>query len=333
MLNCSKEIIKYHNEKVTLNQSMQNRMRELRDANRNRIKKTLHNANKPNYLEMISQGSYAMHTMIQSEKNDFDIDDGIYFSRSELKDSNDNDMSIGKIKNMICDAVTTHTLSEPPKIKTNCIRVQYAEGYHVDIPIYRVDGNKIELASADGWKVSDARAVTNWFNEAIKKSPDETNGRQMRRIVRLLKTIIKNDTSLSKIKSPSGFVISILVNECYAPEYNRDDLSLYNTMMNIKNRLSFNQQVMNPVLTSLPLIEYPYHATIGFYHKLDSVLNDLQVLNTTKDAEEALKAWGKIFKEKEYFQQFVDENKNRGIWESNSNNTSPVEKSGGGRFA
>ncbi len=101
MIDCSKEITKFHNEKVTLNQETQDSMRERRNANRNRIKTALEEDGKPDYSSMVSQGSYAMHTMIQSEDNDFDIDDGIYFAKDELKNNDGTYMSVNKIKNII----------------------------------------------------------------------------------------------------------------------------------------------------------------------------------------------------------------------------------------
>lgn len=56
------------------------------------------------------------------------------------------------------------------------MRQKYPEGYHIDIPVYRIvrskdaSGNEVveyELASGDNWVKSDARKVTRWYNDAV----------------------------------------------------------------------------------------------------------------------------------------------------------------------
>ena len=63
MFDCSKDVISHHDEKVTLPQAERTKMRERRDANRERLKRGLKNAGKPAPREFVSQGSYAMKTM------------------------------------------------------------------------------------------------------------------------------------------------------------------------------------------------------------------------------------------------------------------------------
>ena len=348
MIDCSKEITKFHNEKVTLNQKTQNSMRERRNANRERIKTSLKDDD-PQYKKMASQGSYAMYTMIQSDDNDYDIDDGVYFLEDELKDKDDKPMTTDKIKKIICDAVSTENLKEPPTIKKNCIRVQYKAGYHVDIPIYRiVEGNNqkeyYELASTD-WKRSDPIAITDWFNNAnVSKSPDDKNGRQMRRLVRLLKYFVKNNSWAAK--RPSGFLLSVLVVECYSPQAERDDMALYYLLLAIHMRLSHSSKVYNPISkingeldTSTDNI-----STIRFREGLKSKLNNLKPTlgNPKASKKDTLEAWGAFFNEKQYFNNLTaeedDTNSSHNTapkfdnWES-KDDISAVSKKGGGRYA
>ena len=76
MFNCSKEILRFHDEKVNLPDPIRKIMRDRRDANRTKLESGLEANNKPQVEEFVSQGSYAMRTMVQTEGNDIDIDDG-----------------------------------------------------------------------------------------------------------------------------------------------------------------------------------------------------------------------------------------------------------------
>ncbi len=76
MFDCSKDILAYHDDEVTLPHAERTNMRGRRDANRDRLKKGLKDKGKPAPREFARQGSYAMKTMVQHPDNDYDIDDG-----------------------------------------------------------------------------------------------------------------------------------------------------------------------------------------------------------------------------------------------------------------
>ncbi len=165
---------------------------------------------------------------------------------------------------------STDNFKTPPEVRGNCVRIYYADGFHVDMPVYRTfEENGLshkELASTGTWKTSAPEDITNWFNGQVKaKSPDETNGRQMRRMVRLLKAWSK---SRSSWRMPSGFVLTVLVDEAY---YNnptwkdRDDLALLQVMRSIRNRLQLNERVYRPVS---PTEEITRESTLGRVQKL-----------------------------------------------------------------
>ena len=79
MFDCSEEISRFHADLVNLPEATRTAMRERRNTNRDRLKSGLKSANKPTPKEFVSQGSYAMRTMVQHQTNDIDIDDGVYF--------------------------------------------------------------------------------------------------------------------------------------------------------------------------------------------------------------------------------------------------------------
>ena len=265
--------------------------------------------NRPKPKESITQGSYAMKTMIRHEDNDYDIDDGIYFKRSQLKTKNGNDAAALAVRQMVCDALQDDSrFNDPPEVKTNCVRVNYGAGYHVDIPIYRTDesGNNPKLASAD-WVASNARGVEKWFCEENKqKSPDEQNGRQLRRVVRLLKYFAKSRPSWEDTL-PSGFALTILVCECFHPHLGRDDVSFYNTLCNIYHRLNQRLDIWHPKTPNTLVNSGMDDAkTRNFRDNLRDnlkVLGDIVIPDECEE-HEAAGAWGAFFAT-EYFIEFV----------------------------
>src|SRR5687767_12198048 len=138
MFDCNDDVLAYHDEEVTLPQSERTAMRDRRDANRDRLKARLKEKGKPAPQEFIKQGSYAMRTMVQDPDNDYDIDDGVYFSEVSLRDKNGIGMAPNAARQMVCDALKDDRFKKQPEVRNSCVRVHYDEGYHVDIPVYRI---------------------------------------------------------------------------------------------------------------------------------------------------------------------------------------------------
>ena len=291
MFNCDKNLRKFHNENVSLTNDQRSEMRYRRDANRNRLKNGL---DVP-IEEHQSQGSYAMHTMVHDSNNDYDIDDGVIFFQEDLKGSNGTNKPALDARKMVKNAVDDNSFKKSPEVRKNCVRVYYDKGYHVDIPVYRkLYDDTLELASSD-WKESDPCAVTNWFNDEVKKqSPDSENGRQLRRIVKLIKSY-KNSRDSWKSQMASGFVISALVVECYVSD-DRDDISFYKTIRAIHNRLQYDLEVDHPVLDEKLTNGYDDAKTKFLRNKLSQALQNLEILlecNCCK--QKAFNAWYKVF--------------------------------------
>src|SRR6185437_12846619 len=142
-----------------------------RNSNRDRLRKGLSKNAKPAQLEFKSQGSYAMKTMVQHPELDYDIDDGAYFAKEDLVGPRGAELTALQARQMVRDAIDDGSFKAAPEVRKNCVRVYYAAGYHVDVPVYRrvitkdILGRETihyELASSD-WKRSDARDVTAWF--------------------------------------------------------------------------------------------------------------------------------------------------------------------------
>lgn len=305
MFDCSKDVLAHHDQEVTLPQSERTEMRKRRNANRDRLKKGLKDQNKPAQREFVSQGSYAMKTMVQHPDKDYDIDDGVYFDKEVLVGDRGAEMSALQTRKMVRDALDDGSFKTPPEALKNCVRVYYQAGYHVDVPVYRrvttkdFWGNEtyhFELASSD-WKRSDARDVTNWFNtENTEQSPDTDNGRQLRRVVRQIKKYSRSRTSWGG-QILSGFGITKLVTECFRGNADREDRALRDTMKAIRDRLNLSLVVAHPVTPNETITKGTDDARARFLR--DRLTEAVDALAPLFDADctrtKALKCWDKVF--------------------------------------
>ena len=288
MVDCNSELNKFYNEKVRLG-NLWNTLGKYRDINLDRLKNGLWNNNSPAYNDTISQGSYSMRTIVQHVNNDYDIDVGVVFNNSKIRNMTSKD-----IKDMVYRAIQDDRFQKAPEVLKNCVRVYYSEGHHVDMAIYRKKDDRQELASSD-WEESNPEEIVEWFNNAvISKSPDDSNGRQLRRIVRFLKfwSISRNAWDM-----PSGLILTILAVECYVPIKARDDQSLYETLKKIKNRLQYNKSILNPLnLKEIANSDKHKRRVENLYDKLRALFDEyLSELELTKDKKRALMIWGKFF--------------------------------------
>lgn len=345
MKDCAKDVLAYHDDKVSLPQSERTNMRERRDANRDRLKTRLKAKENPLPKEFIKQGSYAMLTMVQDSSNDYDIDDGVYFTQASLKGPNGGDKAARDARQMVCDALADERFNKQPEVKKNCVRIFYNDGYHVDMPVYRIRDNDgdYELASSSDWVHSRAADVEEWFNNANQtKSPDENNGRQFRRIVRMLKKFAKSRDSW-KSQTTSGFAITILAEEKYVSNKDREDTALRDTMQAIYNRLLWNLEVAHPVTPGGKVTNGADDSKMKFFReKLESALKDLEVLDKSDcTREQALKAWDKVFGTDFFIGRYDEKDEEKcsenSLFMANliasKSDPAPVRKDGGNRFA
>lgn len=305
MYNCHNDVLAYHDEEVTLPEAERREMRKRRDANRERLKDGLARDGNPQPAKSKSQGSYAHRTMVQDPNKDYDIDDGVYFTKEDLMGPQGGDKTASQAKAMVCDGLQDEQFKDAPEVRTNCVRVYYAAGYHVDVPVYRVVeatdwlGNtevRYEIASSD-WKESNPGAVTDWFNENNEsQSLDDSNGLQLRRITRFIKGFARSRESWRK-RIASGFTITALVVECYKANANREDRALYDTLVAIRDRLNWDLQVKHPVVDGEMLTTGPDDARTKFLReRLDWAIGHLAALSLADcNRETALKAWDKVF--------------------------------------
>ena len=351
MFDCAKDVLAFHDEKVTLPQAERDDMRDRRDKNRTRLENGLKKNEKPAPKEFCSQGSYALKAMVQYAAKNYDIDDGVYFEKSALVGPRGAEMSALEVRQMVRDALDDGSFKTPPKLHTNCVRVTYDKGYNVDVPIYRrvVTSNKgtenevfhYELAGAD-WVRSDARDVTSWFDaENIRQSPDDSNGRQLRRITREIKMYARSRSSWEN-SILGGFGITTLVVECFKPNADREDKALHDTMKAIRDRLNLNLSVKHPVTLGDTITSDPDDPKARVLReKLTDAIDWLAPLfEADCDREKALGCWDTVYATT-FFSDRLEKTDAKAATSSVSalsylsTSTRPgvVRKEGGGRYA
>lgn len=303
-IDCHAEMTAYHRGEVTLSLEQQQAMRRHRDAGRTRLENGLDTAGHPQPREVRSQGSYQMRTMTQDPDNDYDIDDGAYFLSDDLKDADGQPLTPLEARQRVCDALKWDgRFNRQAEVKNNCVRQAYAEGYHIDVPVYRIveieDDNgdpaeRFELASGDEWVISDARAVTQWFNGYVGElNQGQADGSQMRRITKLTKKFARRADW--KEKTTSGITISKLVVDHFVAATDRDDKSLRNTWEAMHAALELSTEVKHPVVEKNLAEEGD--AKVSFFKDcLALALDDLQVLDKDDCTRaQAREAWDKVF--------------------------------------
>ena len=304
---CDRDIRGYHRKRVALTSSQRQQLKDRHDSNRSRLRSGLEKNEDPKPKKSVSQGSYEMRTVIQEPDNAYDIDDGVVFTEESLKGPKGGEKSPLDARKMVCDAVHSDSFATPPEVKTNCVRVYYNDGPHVDIPVYReledwFGNTSNELASAE-WKESDPDGVNDWFKRWLNRKRD--NGQKhSRELVRLMKSICKNRPSYSL---PSGFEITVLIEECYSLGHERLDVALRYIVGAVYDRLRSNLWVRHPVVDEWLIDSDSEHKTRNLRDLLKTAVNDLAELDAPNcTRSRALKAWKKVLRT-DYFDDEIAE--------------------------
>jgi hypothetical protein len=314
---CHKEMKGYHAAEVSLSVPDQTEMRKRRNAGRTRLKSGLADAGHPAPKEIASQGSYAMQTMIEDAECDYDIDDGVYFDKEDLKKSDGTYLTAPGSRKRVRDALKDDRLTYDAVVKKNCVRQKYPEGYHIDIPVYRivkgqdVFGNAtehFELASGEDWVKQDARAVTRWYKSKVGQElkSGESDNNQMRRCTRLTKRMARNRVAW-KAKTTSGICLTKLLVDHMVSISGRDDDALHATWKAMKAQLDVSLRIVHPVDTSKNLAEHDDEQVKFFRDCLGEALKKLEVLDKPECTKrQALDAWDSVFNTR-YFSEHASE--------------------------
>lgn len=297
MYDLSSKFLTFYNDYVVLSSDEKQKLYDKKKLNTNRLKEGLkeyNNDNNTSYriAEDCIQGSVATSTVIQNEENDYDIDVAIVFDKENLGNKGPS-----STRNMVADALgrKTKQFNTEPEVKTSCVRIKYADGYHIDFAVYRryYDYDKEEYIyehAGSDWTIRELRGLTNWFDLENNNS----NG-NLRKVVRLSKMFCKSRESWKNM--PSGLNQTVLCDEQLS-NYDRIDELFYFTMKNIVDRLDNNTTVLAPVDNhrNLTLRKSDIDKMVKWKNRLKSKIGDLNVLfDDDCTEEEAMEAWFYFF--------------------------------------
>lgn len=278
MANCH-QLFQDFNESIALDSEYKKSLRRSRDAVRKKIKSYFKDKNNGLTPKFHGQGSFMMHTIIEPLDGEYDIDDGIYFQVEE-----EPSVTVHTFHRWICEAVDGHT-KEKPVDKQTCVRLIYANNYHLDLPVYYIiEGSSPYLAhKGKGWIASDPREFISWFNQKA-----DSDG-QLKRIVRYLKSW----SDYRKGELPSGLIFSILAANNVA--YNeRDDVAFHQTLCNIKNSLNLSFACYRPTTPAYENLLEDYSKTnkTYFIEQLNNFIASAEkALDDDTNEEDASKCW------------------------------------------
>lgn len=259
------------NEKIVLTDTYKENIRKGRDALRGKIN-AYYIDNGLTTPKHSSQGSFHMHTAIMpKEEEDFDLDNGVYLQGYATDQTNW--PTTLSVHDDILSAVEGHT--KEISDKDTCIRVNYQDNYHIDLPIYIMgkDGLGKDVAylahTTKNWQISDPKAFSDWFTEKVKE-----HGKELRRTVRYIKAWTNHNSINLK-----GITITILASECFYSEEN-GPLILLGTITNILDRLEEDFTCYKPVRPKHEDLLSSYT-----YYEQQALLEDLKTLkNKINDA-------------------------------------------------
>lgn len=336
MKNCSDDVLKYENDKVALSESERGAMRDRRNANRDRLKSGLKKMDRKGPHDNVVQGSYAMKTMVQDAENKYDIDDGAAFLPEQLLDEKGNAMEPLAAKKMVKSALLKDArLPSEPKILKNCVRIEYEGGFHVDIPVYRVettwDGReKFQIAGESEWRKTNPRELTEWFDGQVSaKKRQADSDPQLRRMVRLLKKFARANSD----NPPVGLVLTILADEAFSYARDREDETFRDLLQRVKTRIDGNWHVYNPKDFSEELTKPSDEARIKeLSNKIKAALERLAKLDDPQCSRSTARtAWDFVF-QTDYFADLERTDREKQSTASIVPDR-PVRKEGGGTYA
>lgn len=175
MYDLSTKFKKFYDTEVVLSKKETNNLRSKKQLNIDKLKLGIEEYNTENgtsykIVEIIEQGSVAMSTVTQNQKNDYDIDVAIVFDYTNISE-----LGHVKIKNIVVESLKKKCINfkKEPEALTNCVRIVYSDNYHIDFAIYRrtknEDGSfKYEHAGSD-WRERDPKAINNWFKMKLER--------------------------------------------------------------------------------------------------------------------------------------------------------------------
>lgn len=291
MYDVSKEFDEFYSDYTVLPREIQSDLREKKKLNLDRLDSGLEEYNDENNTDYYvsdtkEQGSVAMATVTRNDSKDYDIDVAVIFDEDNLGE----DTGTTKAKNIVVNALKKKCVNfkTEPTALTNCVRIEYSDGYHIDFAIYKkVDDTYYHAGSS--WQERNPMANNNWFSEAVKEKGDK-----LRSVVRLSKMFCKSRDSWVM---PGGLIQSVLCDECFV-DYDRLDECFYYTMKNIVDRLDDSIEVYNPTdaTKSLLLKQKDRDKMNNWKNRLSDKISKMEIITKSEcTKKQAFDSWHSFF--------------------------------------
>ena len=296
MANNHEQFVAFH-ETIKATDVRKKKLKANRKTLRDRIKKYFKD-NLPDEIQpkFHSQGSFALDTILNPIKDDdglaaYDLDDGVYF----IGESEEDKHEIQWYHDKVYAAVDGHT-DQKPNDKKSCIRVNYADGHHVDLPMYfKVEGDAHpQLAhKKKPWVEQDAKDFEDWFREQCDRKT------YLREIVRFLKAWREYMKAEKGVDLPCGFILTILAANHYTEnDSTRFDVIMKDTLVSMEDELSKDGhfKCKRPVSPYEDLFEnYSDTKRNTFLSRLKSFREDAVRAVNSKNQKEGCEKWQKYF--------------------------------------
>lgn len=245
--------------------------------------------NQPDYpVSFWIQGSHKNSLNIRTEEDDCDQDDGVYIDR----DPNDS-VDGTTLQKWIFEALKDIT-NESTEHRKKCIRNNYKENnmgtYHIDYPSYYYQKDKMKhpllTVKNELLEESDPQEFTEWLN----KNTDEKG--QLRRNIRYLKAWC--DSKSKEQKMLNGLTMTVLSVNNFVSVDNRDDESLYKTLLEIHKSLKSKWTCIMPATPNDDLLRgYDQKVKDNFIKALSTLIDDAKKALDSQSNYEATKLWKK----------------------------------------
>jgi len=240
------------------------------------------------YNETFLQGSYRLNTAVRPQGDgEYDVD--VILSLS-LVDRNGN-MPDSKvvIKRLVELLELNGTYKGKVKQKNRCARINYVDGFHMDVVPAHCDGNtEAPLRVPSEWDYSHPKGFRTWCVERHEKS-----NKNFYSVVKMLKwwrNLRYGDTG-----SPKSILLTTLVGNHISASDISIDTSLVETMESLNGRLKLYQfvpQVPNPSLQAENLSRtWSQEDYEEFKESFDSATKKARLALNERDEKKAIEIW------------------------------------------
>lgn len=222
--------------------------------------------------------------------DEFDIDAGLYLlfnAEQHGVKSSDAKHILREILSEYCKINPEAKLDDP---KSNCERVSFPGGFHIDLPLYYFDDvtGVCRLATErDGWIDSDSKALQDWFDSKIHHLADIQRAR-LRRVIKNIKTWV----ALKKIGLPS-IAITVYVARNY-DDHGQDDDAFQHNAGKLATYLQNGGSILSPI-NGDDLIGGTLDDRRRLRDGSGDLLESFQFVSNSTSATEAHPHWSRVF--------------------------------------